>query len=123
MGAELVQDFVDGFSVCVEGQAGEVELGGRGLRRRRRGLRGRAAWRRGRVYEHLRNGLAALRDRDRVEELAPLVRESSYLEPFVLRALGVVREDDALVRRAVARFEVLGLRWHAAETKRLVAQA
>jgi hypothetical protein len=28
MGAELVQDFVDGFSVCVEGDAAEVELGG-----------------------------------------------------------------------------------------------
>jgi hypothetical protein len=28
MGEELVQDFVDGFSVCVEGDAGEVELGG-----------------------------------------------------------------------------------------------
>jgi class 3 adenylate cyclase len=69
------------------------------------------------------DGLAAIGERARVEELAPYVRESRYLEPFALRALGLVREDDALVAQATASFESLGLSWHAAETKRLVAQA
>jgi len=69
------------------------------------------------------DGLAALGDRPRVEELAPRVLESAYLEPFALRALGLVREDDALVEQARAQFEALGLHWHAGETERLVAQA
>ncbi len=69
------------------------------------------------------DALAALGDRALVEELAPRVVESAYLEPFALRALGLVREDDALVERARAQFEALGLHWHAGETERLVAQA
>jgi class 3 adenylate cyclase len=37
--------------------------------------------------------------------------------------LGAVREDEALLRQALERFEAMGLEWYAAETRRLVAQA
>ena len=61
---------------------------------------------------------AALGDRDRVESAAPpLVQPGTYLEPFALRGLGVVRDDRALVEQAAARFDALGLRWHAAKTR------
>ena len=72
----------------------------------------------------LLDGLAAIRDRKRVEaEAEILLQPGTYLEPFVLRALGLVREDERLVEQALERFEALGLDWHAAETRRLVAQA
>jgi tetratricopeptide (TPR) repeat protein len=72
----------------------------------------------------LLDGLAAIRDRKRVEaEAEVLLQPGTYLEPFVLRALGLVREDEELVERALARFEALGLDWHAEETRGLVAQA
>ncbi len=63
----------------------------------------------------------ALRDRKRAEaEAAPdLVDSTTYLEPFALRALGVVREDENLVRRAAERFEAMDLGWHAAQTRAL----
>jgi hypothetical protein len=41
------------------------------------------------------------------------------LEPFALRALGLVREDETLVDRAAERFEAFGLAWHAARTRAL----
>ncbi|MEX1358475.1 MAG: hypothetical protein WD981_07620, partial [Gaiellaceae bacterium] len=69
------------------------------------------------------DALAALADRARVEvEAPPLAQPGSYLEPFALRALAVVREDEELLRRAQERFEALGLDWHAAQTAALVAQ-
>jgi hypothetical protein len=64
------------------------------------------------------DGLAALRDRQRVEaEAAPLLRPGIYVEPFALRALGIVRGDDALIERAIVRFDAMGLDWHADETR------
>jgi hypothetical protein len=52
------------------------------------------------------DGLAAVSDRAKVEaEAAAHLRPNTYLEPFALRALGVVREETALVERALARFE------------------
>jgi class 3 adenylate cyclase len=66
------------------------------------------------------DALAALADRERVEEEAPvLLRPDTYLEPFALRALALVRADGALAERAIARFEALGLGWHAAETRKI----
>jgi class 3 adenylate cyclase len=63
---------------------------------------------------------AALGDRDRVESAAvPLMQPGTYLEPFALRGLGVVRENRALVEQAAARFDALGLQWHAARTRTL----
>jgi hypothetical protein len=67
------------------------------------------------------DGLAALRDRPAVEaEAAPHLRPSRYLEPFALRALGVVREDETLIARSLAAFEELELAWHAEQTRALL---
>jgi class 3 adenylate cyclase/tetratricopeptide (TPR) repeat protein len=67
------------------------------------------------------DGLVALRDRGRIEAESPaLIRPNTYLEPFALRALGLVREDKQLVTQALGRFEALGLDWHAAETRALL---
>ena len=66
--------------------------------------------------------LAALGDHDRVEaEASRHLRRPSYLEPFALRALGRVRGDERLVGDAAARFEGLGLGWHASETRSLLS--
>ena len=68
------------------------------------------------------DALTVLRDRGRVEaEAPPLLRENTYLEPFALRALGIVRDDEKLVEQALARFEAMGLGWHAGETRVLLA--
>lgn len=67
------------------------------------------------------DGLAALGERERVETQAGrLLQPDTYLEPFALRALGVVREDAGLIERAAGRFEALGLDWHAARTRALL---
>ena len=65
------------------------------------------------------DALAALRRRADVETWPP-APSGTYLEPFQLRALGAVREDDDLISEAVARFEALGLDWHAAESRALL---
>jgi hypothetical protein len=67
------------------------------------------------------DALVALSQRDRVEdEATPLLRPNTYLEPFALRALGLAREDEALIGQALDRFERMGLDWHAAETRALL---
>jgi hypothetical protein len=64
------------------------------------------------------DGLAALGARSRVEDQARrLGRPGPYLEPFVHRALGLVREDMGLLERAASGFEAVGLAWHAAQTR------
>jgi hypothetical protein len=68
------------------------------------------------------DSLAALGRREDVEAW-PRVRKGTYLEPFALRALGVVREDETLIELALARFEALGLEWYAAETRALLSSA
>jgi class 3 adenylate cyclase/tetratricopeptide (TPR) repeat protein len=66
------------------------------------------------------DGLAALRDRERVEEeCAPLMGARDFRGPFALRALGIVREDKSLIQQAIARFAALKLDWHAAQTHEL----
>jgi class 3 adenylate cyclase len=65
--------------------------------------------------------LAVLGERAAVEEEAPpLLRRRTYLEPFALRALGQVREDEELIRQALARFEAMQLGWHAERTRLLL---
>jgi hypothetical protein len=67
------------------------------------------------------DALAALGDHERVEaEATPALQPGTYLEPFALRALGLVRSDDELVVQAAGAFEALGLGWHAARTRGLV---
>ena len=66
------------------------------------------------------DAMAALRDRDRVETKASdFLQSGTYLEPFALRAIGIVRGDQALIDQADERFKLLGLDWHADQTKNL----
>ena len=53
-------------------------------------------------------------------EASRLLQPGTYLEPFALRALGLVREDASLIERAERRFEAFGLDWHAAQTRALL---
>jgi hypothetical protein len=68
------------------------------------------------------DALAALRERELVEHDAPrLVQPGTYLEPFALRALGAVREDESLIEQAADRFNAIGLNWHAEQSRRFLA--
>jgi hypothetical protein len=67
------------------------------------------------------DALAALGDREGVErEAVGFIGSGTYFEPFALRALGIVRDDRALIEQALASFEALRLEWHAARTKALL---
>jgi DNA-binding SARP family transcriptional activator/class 3 adenylate cyclase len=67
------------------------------------------------------DGLAAVRDRVRIEQEAVLLLgRDTYTEPFALRALGIARNDDRLVVQALSRFAALGLDWHGAQTPALL---
>jgi class 3 adenylate cyclase/tetratricopeptide (TPR) repeat protein len=69
------------------------------------------------------DAFVALRDRAAVESEAPaFVVPRTYLEPFALRALGIVRENEELVERALERFEAMGLRWQADQTRVILGQ-
>ena len=46
-------------------------------------------------------------------EATRLAQPGTYLEPFALRTLGLVRGDPALVEQAIERFETMGLDWRA----------
>jgi hypothetical protein len=68
------------------------------------------------------DALAALRHRANVEEVAPVFDEPGlFLEPFALRALGIVRGDDELLERADRLLAERGLDWHRLQTERLLA--
>jgi class 3 adenylate cyclase len=67
------------------------------------------------------DALAALGQRERVEaETPPLLRAGTYIEPFALRALGVVRGDSRLVEEAAERFAAMGLAWYTRQTRALL---
>ena len=67
------------------------------------------------------DALAALGDRERIEAEAPKwLHPGTFSEPFALRALGAARDDRTLLRQALARFEAMGLSWHAEQTRRLL---
>ena len=67
----------------------------------------------------LLDALAALGDRDRIEAEAPnWLQAGTFAEPFALRALGIARDDPALLRQALERFEAMELSWHAEQTRR-----
>ena len=64
------------------------------------------------------DALLALGRTSEAEALAiPLLQPGTYLEPFALRTLGLVRSDPALTGQAIERFEAMGLGWHAAKTR------
>lgn len=65
------------------------------------------------------DALARLGFRDAIEAWPP-EKPNTYLEPFRLRALGIVREDERLLADALAQFESLGLRWHAEQTRAVI---
>jgi class 3 adenylate cyclase len=67
------------------------------------------------------DALAALGDHERIEAEAPeWLQEGTFAEPFALRALGIARGDRALLRRALERFEAMGISWHAEQTRHLL---
>ncbi|TML16241.1 MAG: hypothetical protein E6G33_06135 [Actinobacteria bacterium] len=67
------------------------------------------------------DGLAALRDRARIETEAPrFLLPNTYLEPFALRALGIARGDETPIAQALERFEAMQLDWHADQTRELL---
>ncbi len=67
------------------------------------------------------DALAALGNRDRIEAEAPdWLQPGTLAEPFALRALGIARDDPALLRQALERFEAMELSWHAEQTRRLL---
>lgn len=54
------------------------------------------------------DALVALGDRTRVEEeAAPFIDDESYYRPFAQRALGLMRDEHALVEEALAGFEAM----------------
>jgi hypothetical protein len=66
--------------------------------------------------------MAALGDLRGVEEEAPpLLQPATYLEPFALRALGMVRRDPELLVQAASGFQRMGLQSLAKETTGLIA--
>jgi class 3 adenylate cyclase len=60
--------------------------------------------------------IALGRPREADEVATSLLQPGTYLEPFALRTLGIVRKDRSLTDRAVERFAAMGLDWHAAKT-------
>jgi class 3 adenylate cyclase/tetratricopeptide (TPR) repeat protein len=57
---------------------------------------------------------------EEIEREAPsYARAGTYTQPFALRALGIVRNDEALVEQAQRQFAVLRLGWHADQTETL----
>jgi class 3 adenylate cyclase len=68
------------------------------------------------------DALAAIGARDQVEiEVGRLRRGNPYLKAFALRSLGVVRGEEASIQQAAESFAAMGLDWHAAETRKLLA--
>jgi hypothetical protein len=64
------------------------------------------------------DALVALGRTGEVEsEAARLAQPGTYLEPFALRALGLVRGDPVLLAHAVERFDAMGLEWQASKTR------
>jgi class 3 adenylate cyclase len=57
---------------------------------------------------------------EEIEREAPsYARAGTYTEPFALRALGIVRSDEALVEQAQRQFAALRLDWYAGQTETL----
>jgi hypothetical protein len=63
--------------------------------------------------------IALGRTREAEAAAIPLLQPGTYLEPFALRTLGLVRGDRGSLEQAIARFEAMGLGWHAAKTRAL----
>jgi hypothetical protein len=82
------------------------------------------------IYDHVYgaamrlDGLVATGRKDEAEaEATRILQPGTYLEPFALRTLGLVRGDGALLAQAVERFQAMGLDWHASKTRAVADQA
>ena len=62
------------------------------------------------------DALAVIGDEEAVESSGGLLKSNGYLEPFMLRALGIVRGDEQLLAEADRKFRSLRLDWHARQT-------
>ena len=61
---------------------------------------------------------ATLGHQDQAERLATrLAVPGTFVQPFALRALAVIRRDRVLLDQATARFNDLDLEWHAKQTR------
>jgi hypothetical protein len=70
------------------------------------------------LWARLFDGLAELDDRDRIETEAPQwLDRDLYVTPFATRALALARRDAALLDKAAAQFEAMGLDRHAEQTR------
>ncbi len=68
------------------------------------------------------DALVALgRKKEAEADATRLAQPGTYLEPFALRTLGLVRGDPTLIAQAIERFEAMGLGWHASKTRGLAA--
>jgi class 3 adenylate cyclase len=79
------------------------------------------------IYTHMNaaatrlDALIALGRLEQAEAVAArFVQPGTYLEPFALRTIGLVRRDPDLIAQAAERFEALGLNWHVAQTRELL---
>ena len=68
------------------------------------------------------DALVVLADAKTLEARASMaLRAGPYVQPFALRALGVSRNDETLLRDAVGKFNAMSLEWHAEQTRKLLA--
>jgi hypothetical protein len=65
------------------------------------------------------DALAVIGDEEAVESSGGLLKSNGYLEPFMLRALAIVRGDEELLAEADRKFRALRLDWHARQTQSL----
>ncbi len=63
--------------------------------------------------------LAVIGDEQAIQS-EDLLARTGYLEPFMLRALGIIREDEGLIAQADDRFRALRLDWHADQSEALI---
>jgi hypothetical protein len=72
----------------------------------------------------LLDALVVLGDRGAIEAEAPKwLRPNTYVEPFALRALGLARADESMLKLATAGFNAMELNWFAGETQKLLASS
>jgi class 3 adenylate cyclase len=64
------------------------------------------------------DALAVIGTEDSIREEG-LLQPKGYLEPFMLRSLGIVRGEEGLLADADRKFRAMRLDWHAAQTARL----
>jgi hypothetical protein len=117
-GMKGYDDILDPARLRVSLELGELESAERLLSARPEALRIGTGWFSLVGAPARLDALAALGDAARLQtEAEPLLRPGTCLEPYALRALGIVRGDERLIAHAAKRFEQLGMTSAAAETR------